>query len=165
MLPRRHALDPTVDPSAGVVNVDSRAGGKPMRLGSCIFSRMERHGHHRADARNLHLHRAALDKLRLQPELRRACLLLVEKWLEDAGSPAGKWLRQWRDMLADWPAERMAEVVLDDEAGQTLRQCSPLGPVLTPQERWRLLEEANRALAAEAGLATGHWEQAHTRQR
>ena len=106
------------------------------------------HGHDRADRRNLHLHRAALDNLRLRPELRAPCLRLVEAWLARPDHPALPWLRKWQQMLADWPVDRLAEAVLDAERGQTLRQCSPLGPVLTPQERWRLLAEVNRELAS-----------------
>jgi hypothetical protein len=111
---------------------------------------MQRHGHHRADARNLWLHRAALDKLTLEPERRTECLRLVEKWLAQPDQPARKWLEAWRCMLAEWSVERMAELVLDERNGQALRQCSPLGPLFTPRERWRLLDEANRALAEES---------------
>src|SRR5437667_3403312 len=88
-------------------------------------ARMQRHGHARADARNLHLHRAALDNLRARPEQRHACARLVESWLAAPEAPARKWLEQWRDMLAEWPVERIAEVVLDEDRGQALRQCSP----------------------------------------
>ncbi len=114
---------------------------------------MERHGHARADARNLHLHRAALDKLRLDGNLRLPCLRLVEQWLSSPEQPARKWLERWREMLSDWPVERIAPVVLDEKQGQSLRQCSPLGPLFTPRERWALLEEVNRALDAESGRA------------
>jgi hypothetical protein len=43
----------------------------------------------------------------------------------------------------------MREHVLDAEGGQVLRQCSPLAPVLTPQERWAVLKEVNQRLEAE----------------
>jgi hypothetical protein len=46
-------------------------------------------------------------------------------------------------MLADWPIDRIEAAVLAEEAGQALRQCSPLGPALTPRERWAALEELN----------------------
>jgi len=110
---------------------------------------MQRHGHRFADARNLHLHRAALDKLRREPERRGACLQLVESWLAQPEPAARRWLEEWRRMLADWPVEEIARVVLDETGGQTLRQCSPLGPLLAPRERWQLLAEINRALAEE----------------
>ncbi|HOY59324.1 MAG TPA: hypothetical protein PK640_14480 [Verrucomicrobiota bacterium] len=100
------------------------------------------HGHSKADLRNWQLHRAALDKLRQQPELLRSVLALLEGWLRDenlCASRAG--LLQWQQMLTGWPLDRVRLAVLDAEQGQALRQCSPLGPVLTPKERWRVLEE------------------------
>jgi hypothetical protein len=106
---------------------------------------MAEHGHTRADLRNLHLHRVAMEKLRWQPELRRSCVALLDDWLERSEyAPARHWLMQWREMLSGWTVQRMADVVLDPEGGQTLRQCSPLAPVLTPRERWAALEEIDR---------------------
>src|SRR2546425_464834 len=83
-------------------------------------------GYQRSDLRHLYLHRVALDKLRKRPALRRPCLDLVERWLAGPEhAPSRPWLLQWREMLAGWPIEKMAETVLDPEGGQTLRQCSP----------------------------------------
>lgn len=113
------------------------------------------HGHERADQRNLHLHRVALKKLRRYPELTSHALELVEKWLEDeATQPSRAWLEEWRVMLSDWSVERMMDVVLDPQGGQTLRQCSPLGPVLTPRERWDALHEINERMRSEWKRAT-----------
>ena len=103
---------------------------------------MTAHGHARSDLRHLHLHRVAMAKLGRQPELRRSCVALIDKWLEESAHVASRpWLMQWREMLSNWTLEQIADVVLDPESGQTLRQCSPLAPVLTPQERWAALEE------------------------
>lgn len=108
------------------------------------------HGHAAADRRNLHLHRAVFARLRARPELRQPCLLLAERWLKDpALKSAAPYLRQWRDMLADWPMERIEAIALSEDGGQALRQCSPLGPALTPRERWAVLDEVNRQSAAE----------------
>jgi hypothetical protein len=112
---------------------------------------MAAHGHAAADQRNLHLHRAAFARLRTRPELRRPCLLLVERWLGDPALQCARhWLRQWHDMLTDWPIERIEAAALAGESGQELRQCSPLGPALTPRERWAALREINRQLASAA---------------
>jgi hypothetical protein len=101
------------------------------------------HGHRRADQRNLHLHRAALEKLRTDPEVRARCLALVMRWLASPDLRASRqWLEEWHTMLREWPVERIADIVLDQERGQTLRQCSPLSPALTPRERWALIREA-----------------------
>lgn len=106
---------------------------------------MATHGHARSDLRHLHLHRVAMEKLRCHPELRRTCVALLDEWLGQKEHAAStQWLLQWREMLSSWTLQQIADVVLDPESGQTLRQCSPLAPVLTPQERWAALEEIER---------------------
>jgi hypothetical protein len=117
---------------------------------------MAHHGHAAADLRNLHLHRAAFARLREQPGLRRACLSLAERWLADpALQSASPWLQRWRDMLADWSIDRIEAVVLAEETGQALRQCSPLGPALTARERWAALEELNLRPASGVSVPPG----------
>ena len=87
---------------------------------------MALHGHVRSDLRHLHLHRVAIAKLRKHPELRGACLVLLDDWLgRHEHAPSAPWLRQWREMLASWTMDELADVVLDPEGGQTLRQCLP----------------------------------------
>jgi len=111
---------------------------------------MNRHGHSKADRRSLHLHDVALEKLRRRPELAAAALALVERWLADPRTrPSHEWLEEWRTMLSEWTIDRIAERVLDEAGGQTLRQCSPLAPVLEPKERWRALREVNDAMRSE----------------
>jgi hypothetical protein len=106
---------------------------------------MASHGHARSDLRHLHLHQVAMDKLRHHPELRRSCVALLDEWLRRREHAASRpWLMQWREMLSNWTVEQIAEVILDPQTGQALRQCSPLAPVLTPQERWAALEEIER---------------------
>lgn len=100
----------------------------------------------------MHLHRIALKKLRLEPELRLRALALVERWLVTPGLEGSRpWLEEWRNMLRDWPMDRVELVVLDEEGGQVLRQCSPLAPVLSPRERWAALKEINRRLGPAGG--------------
>ena len=111
---------------------------------------MATHGHARSDLRHLHLHRVALEKLGRHPELRRSCVALLDEWLgRKEHAPSTPWLLQWREMLSGWTLEQIVDVVLDPESGQTLRQCSHLAPVLTPQERWAALEEIERQPASE----------------
>lgn len=106
-------------------------------------------GRQRSDLRNLHLHRAALDKLRQDPALRGPCLGLVERWLAALEQrPSRTYLERWQELLRSAPDDELARVVLDPDGGQALRQCSPLGPVFAPRERWALLAEVSRAGAA-----------------
>lgn len=104
------------------------------------------HGHHKAERRNHHLHRAALAKLREEPERKTAALELLERWLADERLESSRpWLLEWRALLTERTIDDIAAIVLSEE-GQALRQCSPLGPLLTPQERWKALAEVNAAL-------------------
>lgn len=108
------------------------------------------HGHARADRRNLHLHARAIENLRRRPELRARVLELLERWLAGESTASSRaWLDEWRVLLRDEDVDRLAAVVLDPERGQSLRQCSPLGPALTPGERWEALREVNEALRRE----------------
>jgi hypothetical protein len=92
----------------------------------------------------------AIENLERRPELREACIAVVDEWLRCEGHQASApWLRQWREMLSEWPLQEIADLVLDPEAGQTLRQCSPLAPALTPHERWAVLEEIDGQLDSE----------------
>lgn len=107
------------------------------------------HGHSKADFRNWHLHQIALEMLQRHPERLTAVLALLENWLRDVKlSHAHRWLDQWREMLLRWPFSEMRSMVLDVEGGQALRQCSPLGPALTPRERWLALREADKIAAS-----------------
>jgi hypothetical protein len=109
---------------------------------------LEPHGHAKADARHLHLHRVALAKLRAHPELCDSIVDLIDRWLaDDPSHPSAEWLQEWRVMLTSWPFERLVERVLDEDGGQVLRQTSPLAGVLTARERWAALDEVNRRLA------------------
>ncbi|MCC6763515.1 MAG: hypothetical protein IT293_02535 [Deltaproteobacteria bacterium] len=86
----------------------------------------------------------ALDKLAAHPHLRAECLTLVEAWIARPDQAhARPWLDEWKRMLADWSIDRIRDVVLDPEGGQTLRRCSPLAPVLSPRERWAAFDEVN----------------------
>jgi hypothetical protein len=108
---------------------------------------MLQHGHAAADMRNLELHRVALDKLRAFPQLTERCLELLDRWLSQPECrPALQYLERWREMLSGWSVDRIAAVVLDPEGGQALRQSSPLGPALSPQERWAVLRTVNQGI-------------------
>lgn len=103
------------------------------------------HGHAKSDARNLWLHRAALRNLAAHPTLRQRCLASLERWLTNPAFRSSRpHLEEWKEMLLYWSDAAISAVILDDEKGQTLRQCSPLAPTLTVAERWHLLAELRR---------------------
>ena len=95
-----------------------------------------KHGHERADERNLALHRLALAKLRQDPvEAKRKVLALLDRW---SAMPHLKrqasLLDAWRKVL-ELPPDEAEEKILSEES-QQLRQCSPLGVLITAQERF-----------------------------
>jgi len=105
------------------------------------------HGHWRTDRRNLALHEAALRKLRADPGLAEACRALLDRWLRSPELSASRpYLARWRELLAG-SLDELSAVVPDEERGQALRQCSPLGPVFTARERWKILAGVNRELS------------------
>jgi len=105
------------------------------------------HGHSRSDACHLALHRAALAKLHGHPELRTPCLDLLKYWRDkQLASGSEPYLEQWADMLEHWSDDQLEGLILDEVKGQALRQCSPLGPLFTAQERSEILERTNQAL-------------------
>ncbi len=55
---------------------------------------------------------------------------------------------KWRDMARSWDLDELEAVIMDEHAGQTLRQSFPLGPALSPRERWAVLRQANEELGA-----------------
>lgn len=115
---------------------------------------MPRHGHARSDLRNLRLHERALVNLAADPQLRQRCLALAERWASSSDqAPSRPWLVAWRDMLRDWPIDRIAALVLHPDDGQMLRQCSPLGPALDPRERWAVLAAVRAELARDPEAA------------
>jgi len=103
----------------------------------------------RSDRRNLHLHEAAVRKLRAHPELRAKCLAVLERWsLMDARTGVRPHFDLWRELLTTSTDDELARVVLDPAAGQTLRSNSPLTPVLDESERLsslRAFQAAERA--------------------
>jgi hypothetical protein len=52
-------------------------------------------GRLKADIRHLHLHRVALDKLRVEPARRAACIVLVDRWLASPAQASSRppWLK------------------------------------------------------------------------
>jgi hypothetical protein len=102
------------------------------------------HGHERADERNLALHRLALEKLRLEPvDGRRRARELLDRWSAMPHlSRQLPFLLEWRRLLELSPEELESTIL--SESGQQLRQCSPLGVLISPRERFELYEKLSR---------------------
>lgn len=105
---------------------------------------MPNHGHAKADARDLALHRLAFEKLRADPDGgRQAALALLERWLAMPHLAASRPLLQRWQRLLELPVEQV-ETQIMSEQGQQLRQCSPLGVLITTAERATVYQRLTR---------------------
>ena len=98
--------------------------------------------HRQVELRTLAMHREIARKFAADPEsvlaIARANL---DRWKPTAGRSA-PYHEEWRRLLLlDLPqlARRIQE---DSEEMTALRQSNPFAGVLTPRERWRILDEA-----------------------
>lgn len=93
------------------------------------------------DRRSLALTRAALDRLcRAWPAdvaLVRANIATMRR----AGSCAPAYLRRWERLLDAGPQALQDILLADTDEAQLLRSVHPLAGLLSPRERWALLEQ------------------------
>lgn len=86
--------------------------------------------------------RAIAEKLRAQPGLLGRARITLERWLQHREPAAPPVLREWHEILAHWPLDRILAVLTGaDETARRLRQSSPFCGILTPRERWAILKE------------------------
>jgi hypothetical protein len=97
--------------------------------------------HQQIDERSLAMARAIVAKIdsdaaRVGFERART---VCDRWAR--GDPRSGSIREWSAILQK-PWDAVREVLLDEsEEGKRLRQSSPFGIVLTPQERWAIYRE------------------------
>jgi hypothetical protein len=88
------------------------------------------------DAITLALHRAALARARLQPELLGQALDVLERWDRQRGVTASEpYLQQWKTLLGQGVDAVEQATCRAGDLAATLRNTSPLGFILTVQER------------------------------
>jgi hypothetical protein len=100
----------------------------------------------REDRRSLTLAEAAL--ARLAGDWSRYAPVVAENiaTMRRAGSCAETYLRRWEALMAAGPEALRATLLADSDEAQVLRSVHPLAGLLSPRERWDLLD------AAAAGL-------------
>jgi hypothetical protein len=103
------------------------------------------HGHSKAEERHRALHRLAFEKLRADPEGGRAkARALLDRWLAMPNLGASHPIfREWQRLL-ERPVEEIETRILND-CEQQLSQCSPLGSLITPQERFAVYRQLARS--------------------
>jgi hypothetical protein len=95
------------------------------------------------DRFTLAFHRRAVARLREQTALRRQALEVLDRWELQGASVSGRAYRdQWRLLLSGEPDVLEREVCAATDRAATLRSVSPLGFVLSPEERLELRQGA-----------------------
>jgi hypothetical protein len=96
--------------------------------------------HAEVEERSLALHRAVAERLREEPERVALARQRVAAWRRD-GAVGEPYAQAWSQAL-DGPLKSLLELLIDPgPAATALRQVSPFAGVLSPRERWRILED------------------------
>jgi hypothetical protein len=94
----------------------------------------------------LAFHKVAVERLRQEPALMQQALQVLSRWESGGVAPGGKHYRDiWRNLLAGDLESLVHAVCVDTEQAATLRSMSPLGFLLTEEERLRIRREAMAA--------------------
>ena len=100
-------------------------------------------GHERIDRMSFRLHQAIAAKLRAHPELLAIAHDNLDRWSKLNSRTQPYW-DKWREMLA-LPLEQLLDLMLEDSERMTaLRHTSPFAGVLTPKERWAILNQLDQ---------------------
>jgi hypothetical protein len=87
----------------------------------------------------LGFHRQALTRMREKPQLLQQALKTLDRW-ESQGAQTGSQIYrdEWRQLIYAGVAAIERQVCNESEHATTLRSVSPLGFVLSPQERMQI---------------------------
>ena len=97
--------------------------------------------HRRQDLRSLALHKEAVRVLRLDPELSRRAVLVLDRWDKGKDGNSSTLRAEWRRIIE----RQLWDLAIEDsERGNQLREASPLGFVLKPRTRDDILRRFSR---------------------
>ena len=93
-------------------------------------------------------HRAAFERLAVQPTLAERALQTITRWQMQRGpTSSDPYIQEWQALLKGDLNLLQTRVCADDGRAATLRNTSPLGFVLSPAERHALRRESMRRAA------------------
>ncbi|CAN5893606.1 hypothetical protein BH23ACT10_BH23ACT10_33340 [soil metagenome] len=102
-----------------------------------------------SDDFSLALGRAVASRLLADPDgVRTIGRRNLVRAVEQHGPTAQHWIARWRALLDGPDDDLIAVLTSPDEWARVLRQTSPFAGVLTPRERWALLDEVRMARRA-----------------
>lgn len=97
--------------------------------------------HQLLDARSLAMHQLVVDKIRRHPQLISHVSENLSHWRGTVSARTMPYIDAWQALL-DQGTEEVLRVAIEDSPYATaMRQSTPFAGVLTPQERWRFLEQ------------------------
>jgi len=91
--------------------------------------------HQLLDRRSLELHQLIAQRLRERPERLERVRQTLARWKTIVAPNAQPYVAEWQRLVNADMDTLLAVVVEDSERAAALRQSTPLGVVLTPQER------------------------------
>jgi hypothetical protein len=98
--------------------------------------------HEWVDQRSLALDQAIARRLEQQPELLQKAKANLTRWIEQEQPGVPRVLREWEEILDNWPVERILELLRSSEQeARRLRQSSPFCGILSPEERLAIFKE------------------------
>jgi hypothetical protein len=94
------------------------------------------------DAFTLAFHRQAIARMHEQPGLVEQAVQTLDRWAEQRGATSSdSYLQRWRELLSQGCTVIEAQVCQDSAEAATLRNVSPLGFVLSANERQELRQQ------------------------
>jgi hypothetical protein len=91
----------------------------------------------------LEFHQVAVDRLRTHPEQLTKAMEVLNRWEAQGSSGSGQVYRDtWRRMLGSGIDEIEKTVCVDTDSAATMRSMSPLGFVLSEDERMQIRRKA-----------------------
>lgn len=99
---------------------------------------------HQIEAFSLAAHRLAVDRIRERPAAAVEALATLQRWRARSGGPdhCEPYWQEWDRLLRGSVDALESAICASDDRASVLRSVSPLGRLLAPGERNRLLREA-----------------------
>jgi hypothetical protein len=91
----------------------------------------------------LALHRLIVERLRADPSALAKAIAVLDRWHAQLGPlPSDPYANEWRSLLRAGVDSVERAVCVETDHAATLRNCSPLGFLISPRERQQARREA-----------------------
>lgn len=100
------------------------------------------------DQRSLALHQLIAQRLRQQPQRLERVRQTLARWKIIVAPNSQPYVAEWQRLIDAGMDAVLSAAVEDSERAAALRQCTPLGNVLTPQERSAFFKQWSASHAA-----------------